>query len=217
MGTTVLPGQGTPLNQVPANVQTLQGSSVTSQRAATLAQALDQAVGSINVNDTAGNPYQLDVNFRGFTASPALGTPQGLSVFIDGVRVNEVFGDTVNWDLLPQGAIANVSVIPGSNPVFGLNTLGGALNVKTRDGFDEDGGQVRIYGGDWGRNAVDFDSGGHGDHLAYFVTGSAQHEDGWGQHDPSRVGQFFGKIGYRHSDDHTDVSLTLASTRLEGN
>ena len=216
VGTTILPGQATPLNQVPANVQTLQGDAATGPRAATLAQALDRGVGSVNVNDTAGNPYQLDVNFRGFTASPALGTPQGLSVFVDGVRVNESFGDTVLWDLIPAGAIASVSVIPGSNPVFGLNTLGGALNVTTRDGFDEDGGQGRAYGGAWGRHAVDAEAGGHDAHLAYFVTGSALREQGWGRHDPSRVAQFFGKLGWRDGANRVDISLATADTRLEG-
>jgi iron complex outermembrane recepter protein len=217
VGTTVLPGDGTPLAQVPANVQTLQGGAVTLPRAATLAQALDQGVGSVNVNDTAGNPYQLDVNFRGFTASPALGTPQGLSVFVDGVRVNEVFGDTVNWDLIPAGAVSRLSVIPGSNPVFGLNTLGGALSVTTRDGFDEDGGQVRAHGGPWGRKAVDAEAGSHDAHLAYFVTADALKEDGWAVHDPSRVAQFFGKLGWRDGADRVDISLALADTRLEGN
>ena len=217
VGTTILPGQGTPLNQVPANVQTLQGGATATPRAATLAQALDQGVGSVNVNDTAGNPYQLDVNFRGFTASPALGTPQGLSVFVDGVRVNEVFGDTVNWDLIPAGAISKVSVIPGSNPVFGLNTLGGALNVTTRDGFDEDGGQVRAYGGMWGRKALDAEAGGHDARVAYFVTGNVLHEKGWAEHDPSRVAQFFGKLGWRDGANRADVSLSTANTRLEGN
>jgi iron complex outermembrane recepter protein len=217
VGTTILPGQAMPLSQVPANVQTLQGDAAAGPRAATLAQALDRGVGSVNVNDTAGNPYQLDVNFRGFTASPALGTPQGLSVFVDGVRVNEAFGDTVHWDLIPAGAIASVSVIPGSNPVFGLNTLGGALNVTTRDGFDEDGGQVRAYGGMWGRHAVDAEAGGHDAHLAYFVTGSALREQGWGRHDPSRVAQFFGKLGWRDGANRSAISLATADTRLEGN
>ncbi len=31
-----------------------------------------------------------------------LGTPQGLAVYQNGVRINEVFGDTVNWDLIPE-------------------------------------------------------------------------------------------------------------------
>src|SRR6185437_16273833 len=98
--------------------------------------ALNQLAGSVNLNDTQGNPFQPDVNFRGFTASPVLGTPQGISVFVDGVRVNEAFGDAVNWDLIPSAAIARLEVIPGSDPVFGLNTLGGALTVRTKRGFD---------------------------------------------------------------------------------
>jgi len=217
VGTTVLPGVGTPLQQVPANVQTLRGDALAAPRAATLAQVLDQGIGSVNVNDTAGNPYQLDVNFRGFTASPALGTPQGLSVFVDGVRVNEVFGDTVNWDLIPAGAIARLSVIPGSNPVFGLNTLGGALSVTTRDGFDEDGGHVRATAGAWGRHAIEAEGGGHDAHVAWFGTANALHERGWGAHDPSRVAQALGKLGWRDGDDRASVSLALADTRLEGN
>ena len=217
VGTTALPGVGTPLSQVPANVQTLRGDALVAPRATTLAQALDQGIGSVNVNDTAGNPYQLDVNFRGFTASPALGTPQGLSVFIDGVRVNEVFGDTVNWDLVPAGAIARLSVIPGSNPVFGLNTLGGALSVTTRDVFDEDGGQVRATGGAWGRQALAAEAGGHDAHLGWFATANALRERGWGAHDPSRVAQAFGKLGWRDGADRADLSVSLARTRLEGN
>lgn len=217
VGTTILPGQGVPLSEVPSNVQTLQGASLKSPRASTLAQALDQGVGSVNVNDTSGNAFQLDVNFRGFTASPALGTPQGLSVFLDGVRVNEVFGDTVNWDLIPEGAIARIAVVPGSNPVFGLNTLGGALSVTTRDGFDESGGEVRAWGGQWGRKAVDFEGGVHDAHLAAFVAGNVLHEDGWGDNDPSRVGQLFAKVGWRADHDRADLSLSLANTRLEGN
>jgi hypothetical protein len=83
----------------------------------------------------SGNDFQPDVSFRGFAASPLLGTPQGLSVFQDGVRINEAFADVVNWDLLPQNAIASMQLLPGSNPVFGLNTLGGALTLSMKDGF----------------------------------------------------------------------------------
>ena len=94
----------------------------------------------VSVNETQNNPYQPDVLFRGFTASPLLGTPQGLSVFQDGVRVNEPFGDAVNWDLIPVNAIADMILIPGSNPVFGLNTLGGSLSVTTKNGRTHKGG-----------------------------------------------------------------------------
>ncbi len=50
------------------------------------------------------------------------------------VRINEVFGDTVNWDLIPSNAIKSITVVAG-NPLYGLNTLGGALNISMKDGF----------------------------------------------------------------------------------
>ena len=82
------------------------------------------------------NPFQADINYRGYTASPLLGTPQGLSVYMDGVRLNQPFGDVVSWDLIPRLAIASTTLMPGSNPLFGLNTLGGALAIQTKDGRD---------------------------------------------------------------------------------
>ena len=86
-----------------------------------------------------GNPFQPDLNYRGYTASPLLGTPQGLSVYMDGVRLNQPFGDVVSWDLIPRQAIASMTLMPGSNPLFGLNTLGGALSIQTKDGRDAPG------------------------------------------------------------------------------
>ena len=102
--TVPLSGIGVPLNQVPANVQTVTHDQLSRQPASNLGEFLNLNVGSVNINDTQGNPFQPDVNFRGFTASPILGTPAGMSVFVDGVRVNEAFGDTVNWDLIPKSA-----------------------------------------------------------------------------------------------------------------
>ena len=178
-------------------------------------------MGSVNVNDTAGNAFQLDVNFRGFTASPALGTPQGLSVFVDGVRVNEVFGDTVNWDLIPEGAIAKIAIVPGSNPVFGLNTLGGALSVTTRDGFDEERRRAarlrRARGADKadrlrGRRATTA-------HLAAISwRATCCTRTGWGDHDPSRRGAVVRRRWAGAAiANRVDLSLSLANTRLEGN
>ena len=217
ISTTPMSGLGMPLNRVPANVQTLLPSNSAGRSGPSLADTLLQEAGSVSINDTAGNPFQPDVNFRGFTASPALGTPQGLSVFVDGVRVNEVFGDTVNWDLIPSAAIASITVIPGSDPVFGLNTLGGALNVATRTGFDSPGTSVQAYGGSFGRAALEFTSGGHGQHLGGFVAGNSVRDAGWGQHNPSRVQQLFASADWHDALTRAALSVTLADTRLEGN
>jgi iron complex outermembrane recepter protein len=216
VGTTPLPGLGTPLRDVPANVQTFGGREFGRQRQGNLSEFLENNPTSITVNSAQGNPYQADISFRGFTASPLVGVPQGLSVFQDGVRINESFGDVVNWDLLPQSAIASLQLIPGSNPLFGLNTLGGALSIYTKSGRDYPGGGVELSGGSFGRRTLQFEQGGVRGVWDYFATANLSKEHGWAQHNPSRVEQFFGKVGRRTGQDQFDVSLTVANNRLEG-
>lgn len=217
IGTTPLPGIGLPLRQVPANVQSATGEQMARQHGSNVGGFLEQNLGSVNINDTQNSPFQPDVNFRGFTASPVLGTPQGLSVFMDGVRINEAFGDIVNWDLIPQAAIAGMNIIPGSNPVFGLNTLGGALAITTKDGVQFPGAAARAYGGSFGRKAFEFESGGQAARYDYFVAGNLFDEAGWAEHNPSRVHQLFAKTGYQDGVTDVHFSLTYADTKLEGN
>lgn len=216
IGTTLLPGLGTPIKDVPANVQVFTQKDLAKQRQNNLAEYLEQNPTSITVNAAQGNPFQPDISFRGFTASPLLGVPQGLSVFQDGVRINEPFGDVVNWDLIPQSAISSIQLIPGSNPAFGLNTLGGALAIYTKSGSDNPGGSIQAYTGSFGRRAVEFEHGGKNGSWDYFVTGNTLRDRGWADHNPSRVAQFFGKVGYQTKETDLDLSLTVADNTLEG-
>ena len=216
ISTTPLPGLGTPLRDVAANVQTFGARDLAKQRQGNVTDFLEQNPTSINVNAAQGNPYQVDLSFRGFTASPLVGAAQGLSVFQDGVRINEPFGDVVNWDLLPQSAIASITLIPGSNPLFGLNTLGGALSIVTKSGRDYVGGAAELSGGSFGRSTLQLEQGGVDGNWDYFVTGNFSNDQGWAQHNPSRVEQFFGKLGHRQDRTEVDLSLSAANNRLEG-
>jgi iron complex outermembrane recepter protein len=218
VGTTPLPGIGTPVSQVPSNVQTGTAKNLEMQQSLDLSEYLDSNLGSVNTSNTVANPYQADVQFRGFTASPLLGTPQGLSVYMDGVRVNEPFGDIVNWDLIPANAIANINLIPGSNPLFGLNTLGGALAVHTKSGTEFPGFKATVYGGSWARRAFEFEAGGENKekNIDYFVAGNIFKENGWREHSSSDVKQVFGKVGWQNDMSDLDLSLALADTMMEG-
>jgi outer membrane receptor protein involved in Fe transport len=216
IGTTPLPGLGTPIRDVPANVQVFTSKDLGQQRQTNIGDYLEQNPTSVTINSAQGNPFQSDINFRGFTASPVLGTPQGLSVFQDGVRINEPFGDVVNWDLIPQSAISNIQLIPGSNPAFGLNTLGGALALYTKSGSGYPGGAIEAYGGSFGRKGLEFEYGGKKDKLDYFFTGNLVDDHGWAEHNPSTVQQFFGKVGWQDEKTDFDVSLTLADNTLQG-
>jgi outer membrane cobalamin receptor len=200
---------------VPANVQVFSGKDISQQHQSNIGDYLEQNPTSVTINSAQGNPFQSDINFRGFSASPVLGTPQGLSVFQDGVRINEPFGDVVNWDLIPQSAISSIQLIPGSNPAFGLNTLGGALALYTKSGSYYPGGVIETYAGSFGRKAVEFEYGGKKDKLDYFFTGNYLDDHGWAEHNPSRVQQFFSKVGWQDEKTDFDVSLTLADNTLK--
>lgn len=216
VGTTPLPGLGTSIRDVPANVQIYTSKDLARQRQTTVTDYLEQNPTGITSNAAQGNLFQPDISFRGFNASPLLGTPQGVSVFQDGVRVNEPFGDVVNWDLIPQSAIASIQLIPGSNPAFGLNTLGGAAAIYTKSGAQYPGGGIELSGGSFGRKTGEFDWGGSRGVFDWFLTGNVINDDGWADHNPSRVRQYFGKVGWQNATSDLDVSFTGAHNTLQG-
>lgn len=218
IGTTPLPGVGQSLNEIPAPTQTATGTDIDRSQALDLTAFMNRNLAGVYINNVQNNPFQPDVSYRGYTASPLLGTPQGLSIYMDGVRLNQPFGDVVSWDLIPRAAIDSLTLMPGSNPLFGLNTLGGALLIQTRDGRTSSGTASQANYGSNNRRAVEFDHGGSNDKgLNWFITGNRFSEDGWRDSSPSDVRQLFGKLGW--ADTKTDISLTLAlaDNRLTGN
>lgn len=217
IATTPLPGLGVSIEQVPSNVQALTDNAIEQRQAVNLSDLLSRTLPSVNVNEVTGNPFQADLNYRGFLVSPLLGTPQGLSVYQDGVRLNEPFGDVVYWDLIPQNAISVVNLIPGSNPLYGLNSLGGALSLRTKTGAEYPNTSAQIYGGSWDRIGVDVEHGGYTDNIDYYFSGSYFDEDGWRDFSPSTVKQFFGKVGYDNGTTDLDLSLSVGDSDLTGN
>jgi iron complex outermembrane recepter protein len=216
ISTTPLPGIGVPLEQVPANVESATAGDMQRRQSVDITDFLDGQLGSVNINGAQNNPLQPDVTFRGFMASPLLGTPQGLSVFMDGVRVNEAFGDVVNWDLIPLVAISTVNLIPGSNPVFGLNSLGGALSIQTKSGFQHPGFAAQASGGSFGRRSGEFEWGGSRGRNDFFIAADRFVEDGWREHSSSDVSRVFAKAGFQDKRTDFDVSFIGANNTLNG-
>jgi iron complex outermembrane recepter protein len=215
---------GTPLDtgrdadRVAGNVQTATAAQIREQGALDLADFMERTLGSVFVNDAQSNPLQPDVQYRGFVGSPLLGLPQGLAVYQDGVRINEPFGDTVNWALIPESAIHAIYLLPGSNPLFGLNALGGAIAIRTKNGFDNPGTRAEAVAGSFGRVGVQAETGGAvDDRLSYFVTASYLDEDGWRDFSPTEAEQLFANLGTKNDTQSFDVSFTYADTDLVGN
>ena len=216
---TPLAGVGLPLEQIPSNVQVVKGEAMQEQRSLTIADYMNNNLVGVSINETQNNPYQPDVLFRGFTASPLLGTPQGLSIFQDGVRINEPFGDAVNWDLIPMNAIAGMNLMPGSNPVFGLNTLGGAISITTKNGRTHQGGGIETSYGSWDRKTAAGEFGGvsKDGSVDYFIAGNYFDEEGWRDASPSKVKQIFSKLGWQNDTSRLELSYTGADNNMIGN
>ena len=121
-------------------------------------EILNNRIPAVMVDDLQGNQFQTGIQYRGFEASPVNGLPQGLAVYQNGVRINEAFGDTVNWDFLPTNAIDGIAVM-GSNPVFGLNAIGGAISVTMKDGFSYHGAEIDARSVSFGRKQVSAEAG----------------------------------------------------------
>jgi outer membrane receptor protein involved in Fe transport len=217
IGTTPL-GAERAVDKVAANVQTVDAEELREQRALDLADFMRRNLEGVFVNEAQTNPLQPDIQYRGFVGSPLLGLPQGLAVYQDGVRVNEPFGDTVSWALIPDSAIDTVYLMPGSNPLFGLNALGGAISIETKDGFSHPGTSAEAYAGSFSRFGVEAETGGTvDDRFGYFLTGAYFEEDGWRDYSPSEATQLFGNGSWVLERATLGASFTHVNTDLIGN
>ena len=212
-----------PLNQLSdtrsiiGQTQTLDSEALNKLPTRSLAEILRNQLVSVNINDVQNNPFQPDVQYRGFTASPLLGLPQGLSVYLNGTRVNEPFGDTVNWDLVPLEALDNAVLFSTSNPVFGQNTLGGALALNTKNGFTYDDTELNVSVGQYGREEWSIQTAGNQGNWAYYALVNQYQEDGWRDFSPSDVKQLFSTLSYKNGGTLVDVSFLHVDNELLGN
>ena len=211
--TTPIPGSGIDPDKVPAGVNTVDANQIEREHSANIANALEKYVPSIVVNEVSGNPFQPNVQFRGFVASPVTGTPQGLAVYQNGVRINEAFGDTVNWDLIPTAAIQSIAVVT-NNPAFGLNALGGAINVQMKNGFIYHGAEIDTMGGSFGRVQSSAQWGKQYDQFAVYGALEGLHDDGFRNFSSSNVRRFYGDVGYKNDTSEFHLNMGAADNNF---
>ena len=217
VGVTPLLGAGIERDRIAADVSVVEGDDLENRGAASLADALHERFGSVTLEGTTTNLFQPTVRFRGFTASPLLGLPQGIAVYQNGVRINEPFGDTVQFDLMPQFAIDQVQLSAGANPTFGLNALGGALSLQLKNGFSHEGFLGEFSGGSFGRTTATAEYGANNGRWAFYAGATRFEEEGWRVASPSDVTQLVADLGYRNDRMDGGVNVTYADTSLTGN
>ena len=206
-------GAGLDRDWVPEATHALGADDIERSGIPSLTGALLARVPAATVNDTDANPFQPDILYRGFTASPVAGTPQGLAIYVNGARFNDAFGDTVNWDLLPPTAIES-AVLEASNPLFGLNALGGSLSVRLKDGFADRPSSLTAYGGSFGRGALIAEASAHDESTAVYATADVTHDDGFRQTGNSDLQRLYSDLGWRGGGAELHLGLTAAHDKL---
>jgi iron complex outermembrane receptor protein len=200
-------------DKVPSNIQTLSAADFDPATTPSLLDALMRGLPGVALSDQTGNQFQLDLNYRGFIASPVIGTPQGIAVYQNGVRINEVFGDIVNWDFIPQNAVNRLTLVP-SNPVYGLNAIGGALSFEMKNGFTYHGVEGEVSGGSYGRIGTSVQAGGQVGNLSGYITADAIDDAGWREDSPSQLRRVYADLGARGDQTEYHVTFTGASNNF---
>ena len=214
---TPLPGpsQVSPENvfdadKVPGTITTIDTSQIARTNSLNITDSLQQYIPGVSVSQVAGSEFAPNVDFRGYVSSPVSGTPQGLAVYQNGVRVNEAFGDTMNWDLIPTAAIRSVTLVT-NDPAYGLNALGGALNIQMKNGFNYHGAEIDVMGGSYGRAQTSLQWGKQINEWAIYGAFEAIHDDGYRLFSEANILRFYGDIGHRNMDSEIHLNMGAAS------
>jgi iron complex outermembrane recepter protein len=184
-------------DKVPGTVQTLTAPDFTRTESPLVTDTLFQRIPGVTLSDPNGNSAAQALSYRGFFASPLQGTPQGVAVYMSGIRFNEAFGDTVNWDLIPTKAIDH-SDLWTNNPVFGLNALGGALNLTMKNGFTYQGFEGELQGGSYGRFTGDAQYGAQVGNYSVYLSAQGLRDGGWRFQSPADVTRLYADFGWRN-------------------
>lgn len=215
IGASPLIGSGIDRNTVPAATHVLDRGDLARQGPADLLGSLNRGIGGVSLDSASGNPFQPSLYYRGFAASALQGTSQGLAVYINGMRFNQPFGDTVDWDLIPDNAIDRLNV-EGSNPVFGLNALGGSIDIRMKNGFTYNGSELSLSGGSFGQRQGQFEWGYRAGSFASYLAGTVLHQDGWRDLQSTDLQNVFGDFGWRGARGELHLNLTAAHSGLNG-
>ncbi|MBC6444054.1 MAG: TonB-dependent receptor [Alphaproteobacteria bacterium GM202ARS2] len=210
---TPVAGSGLPLEETARSVHVIPADSDSGNN---LVDTIHARISSLTINDVQNNPYQKDVQLRGFTASPLLGSPQGLAFYQNGTRINEIFGDVIQWDNIPEFAVHSLQVLPGGDAVFGLNALGGALVMTMKNAFN----YPHTYsfsagGGSFGQthNVAEYARISSDKKWGVYAGGTYFQEDGWRDFSPTEVTQ--GYVDLTHRTDRLQWSGNLSWNRSE--
>lgn len=199
---TRLPAVQSDRYSVPGKITVITSEDIQKFGAKTVQEAMQYATGIVMYNEV-GNAFQHRIDLRGFSATPV----PSITVFLDGMRVNEPSFNTINFDLIPVETIERIEIIPGPNAIFGPNTLGGTINIVTKTGTGQRQVTAEVARGSFDRERYNVNTSGPVGDFNYYLSATQESETGFRDEGGGEVQRFFSKFGY-HPSDKTDVNVS---------
>jgi iron complex outermembrane receptor protein len=213
VATTPLGGGQINVSQSPFSVWQSSSQDAQTFNDTTLTDTLARSAPGVTVGNVSGNEFEPDLFYRGFDATAVTGTPQGLAVYQNGTRINESFGDIVNWSLIPQIAIDKTTII-AANPIFGLNALGGAVTVTMKNGFTWQGFETDAEVGSFVRAQEQIQYGKQFGNWSIYGAATQINDGGWRVAEASQLTNFYGDLGYKANGFESHLQLTAGNTQF---
>ena len=211
-------GSGLSIDRVPGKIQTLSRDQLGKKKNFSITETLNRESTGISLFNLNSSPMQNDINFRGYVGGPLLGTAQSIAVYQNGMRVNESFGEVVQWDLVPDFATHSMQIFSGGDPIFGQNAIGGAITMEMKNGFNFQGANVTTSAGNYARTNEVFEYGQQFDDFAIYIGANFNYDKGWRDHSESYLNTVYGDLRLRPNEDtELFVNFGQAYTDLRGN
>ena len=140
--------------------------------------------------------------------------PLGVIFLLDGFPFNQGDGEVILEDF-SLCSIQYAEVFRGANAFkYGAITLGGAVNLVSKTGYDADPFQIQLEGGSFGFLRSQLTSGGVEGPVDYYASVTGRVSDGYREHSYENTEDLFSNIGYKFSDN-LENRLYLSVTRTD--
>ena len=155
------------------------------------------------------------ISIRGSGLTRSYGN-RGINPYMDGIPIGTADGLFDLFEIDPT-AYRYVEVYKGANGLrYGSNSLGGAINFVMPTGRDASPFEARVDAGSFGYLKSQVSTAGAHGPADYFVTASAQREDGYREHSKTDTERLNANFGYQFSPDaETRFYLNAGRWRAE--
>lgn len=188
-------GERIPIEQkeiinTPAPIVVITQEEIKEKGVKTFSELIETAEGALG-RDITGNPVERSVDLRGFPAGTSV------AVFLDGVRLNNISDNSMNFEIIPIEIIDRVEIYSGAlAPLYGGGAIGGVINIITKKGEAIPRIDLVYGAGSFGTRDQKANFSFSKDKFTLFSSFSLRYAQGYRENDGYRLDDGLIKMGY---------------------